>query len=278
VAERGGYETATQTASAQAAPRRRSWRSPSPDVAPGADWDTFNAQRASFYKDRSVLDDARFLTLFPTDRLDLNTQPRQTAGYPAFQRAFLQGLATSLGISYEQLSMDWSSTNYSSARAALNEVWRGVQRLRAILVWGFALPIFAAVLEDALDNDLIEIPKGCADFYEQPAAWLRAQWIGPGRGFIDPVKEAPELRRPVPPVAGAPELSEHLVRELIDDSFDMNDLGYMERNALKQVEWETNLRVASNGSRVSGAPSKRRKGSGWFAQSSCPGPGAKRKK
>ncbi|GFE78404.1 hypothetical protein GCM10011487_04040 [Steroidobacter agaridevorans] len=38
----------------------------------------------------------------------------------------------------------------------------------------------------------------------------------------------------------------------IDDSFDLNDLGYMERNALKQVEWETNLRVASDGGRVSG--------------------------
>ncbi|MFC4310277.1 DUF5916 domain-containing protein [Steroidobacter flavus] len=38
----------------------------------------------------------------------------------------------------------------------------------------------------------------------------------------------------------------------IDDTFDMNDLGYMERNALKQVEWETNYRVASDGGRVSG--------------------------
>jgi len=38
----------------------------------------------------------------------------------------------------------------------------------------------------------------------------------------------------------------------IDDRFDMNDLGYMERNALKQVEWETNHRVASSGGRVTG--------------------------
>jgi hypothetical protein len=38
----------------------------------------------------------------------------------------------------------------------------------------------------------------------------------------------------------------------IDDTFDMNDLGYMERNALKQVEWETNHRVASSSGRVSG--------------------------
>lgn len=39
----------------------------------------------------------------------------------------------------------------------------------------------------------------------------------------------------------------------IDDTFDMNDLGYMERNALEQVEWETSHRVASSGGgRVSG--------------------------
>ncbi|KQT50328.1 hypothetical protein ASG47_19690 [Devosia sp. Leaf420] len=160
------------------------------DPTPGNDWNAFNQQRADFYGNRNVLDEARFLTLFPTDRLDLNTQPRQTAGYPAFQRAFLQAFAAAIGISYEQLSMDWSQTNYSSARAALNEVWRGVARLRQVLIWGAATPIFAAVLEDALDADMIEIPKGCADFYDAPAAWLRCEWIGPGRGFIDPVKEA----------------------------------------------------------------------------------------
>jgi hypothetical protein len=39
----------------------------------------------------------------------------------------------------------------------------------------------------------------------------------------------------------------------IDDRFDMNDLGYMERNSLRQVEWETNRRIASGaGQRISG--------------------------
>lgn len=160
------------------------------DPTPGADWSNFNTQRAGFYKNQNVFDDARFLTLFPSDRLDLNTQPRQTAGYPAFQTAFLQALAATLGISYEQLSMDWSRTNYSSARAALNEVWRGVMRLRSILIWGFAQPTFAAWLEDALDAGEIDVPRGAADFYDAPAAWLRSAWIGPGRGLIDPVKEA----------------------------------------------------------------------------------------
>ena len=156
-----------------------------------ADWDLFNAQRADFYQQSArVMDENRFITLFPTDRLDLNTQPRQTAGYPAFQTAFLQAFAAALGVSYEQLSMDWSQVNYSSARAALNEVWRGVARLRAILTWSAANLIYYAFLEEALDSGRIAVPQGARDFYEAPAAWLRGEWIGPARGYIDPVKEA----------------------------------------------------------------------------------------
>jgi len=146
--------------------------------------------RAGFYGARRVMDDAKILTMFPTDRLDLNTQPRQVTGFPAFQTAFLQSFAASIGISYEQLSMDWSRTNYSSARAALNEVWRSIQRLKAILIWGYAQPIYTAWLEDAFDTGEIEVPAGAPDFYDAPAAYVRADWIGPPRGYVDPVKEA----------------------------------------------------------------------------------------
>lgn len=160
------------------------------DDKSGVDWGAFNEERAAFYGDRKVLGDARLLTLFPTDKLELNSQPRQTAGYPAFQTSFLQSFAALLGISYEQLSMDWSKTNYSSARAALNEVWRGVMRLRAILTWGAAMPIYLAWLEEAIDIGEVVLPAGAPDFYDAPAAYCRAQWIGSSRGYIDPVKEA----------------------------------------------------------------------------------------
>lgn len=154
------------------------------------DWGEFNQQRADFYSNRTVLDGERFLTLFPSDRMDLNTTPRQTSGFANFQTAFLQAFAASIGISYEQLSMDWSKTNYSSARAALNEVWRSIQRLRGVLVSTFAMPAYTAWFEDALDSGELETPDGAPDFYEAPAAYLRSEWIGPGRGWVDPVKEA----------------------------------------------------------------------------------------
>ncbi|SHN18305.1 phage portal protein [Roseibium suaedae] len=156
----------------------------------GTDWKGFNQSRSEFYQGGNSMDQARFLTLFPTDRLDLNSQPRQTSGFASFQQSFLRSLAASLGVSYEQLSMDWSQTNYSSARAALNEVWRGIHRLRGLLVSGIANLWFAAWLEEALDRGKVDVPAGAKSFYEAPAGYLRGDWIGPARGYIDPVKEA----------------------------------------------------------------------------------------
>lgn len=124
------------------------------------------------------------------DSIEMNNSPRQTTAFPDFQAAFLQSIAAALGISYEQLSMDWSKVNYSSARAALNEVWRHTQMLFAAFVDQVVLPIHYAQLEEAFDRGYIKPPAGAPDFWDRPGAYLRARWIGPGRGYVDPVKEA----------------------------------------------------------------------------------------
>lgn len=120
----------------------------------------------------------------------MNGTPRQTTAFPAFQTAFLQSIASALGLSYEQLAMDWSRTNYSSARAALNEVWRSVKRLQAVFRDQFVTQIYTAFLEEAFDRGYVVAPAGAPSFWDAPEAWTAARWIGPGRGWIDPVKEA----------------------------------------------------------------------------------------
>jgi lambda family phage portal protein len=124
------------------------------------------------------------------DSIEINDSPRQTTAFVDFQAAFLQSIAAALGISYEQLSMDWSKVNYSSARAALNEVWRHTQMLFAAFVDQVVLPVHYAQLEEAFDRGYIKPPPGAPDFWDMPGAYLRARWIGPGRGYVDPVKEA----------------------------------------------------------------------------------------
>ena len=51
-------------------------------------------------------------------------------------------------------------------------------------------PIYAAWLEEAINRGIITLPQGAADFAEAKAAYCSAKWIGPGRGWVDPHKEA----------------------------------------------------------------------------------------
>lgn len=103
----------------------------------------------------------------------------------------LRHIAAQLGTTAEQLTQNWSKMNYSSARSALLEASKTVMRRRGDFAAGTATPVYAAWLEEALDNGDLPLPNGVVpDFVEARAAYARCRWIGPGRGWIDPVKEA----------------------------------------------------------------------------------------
>ncbi len=160
-------------------------------MSPVAVSETRAQQRERLYREeRPTIGGVRIPVLPIGDEIKINSSPRQTTAFPAFQTAFLQSIAAALGISYEQLSMDWSKTNYSSARAALNEVWRAIQRMLNVFVEQYVTPIYYCFLEEAIDRGYVAIPGGLDAFHEKPAAWTSARWIGPGRGFVDPETEA----------------------------------------------------------------------------------------
>ncbi len=152
---------------------------------------TFADKRLDFLQKNPVhLNGVRIPVLPVGDEIKINAAPRQNMAYASFQTAFLQSIAAARGVSYEQMSMDWSKVNYSSARAALNEVWRSVQRKLAVFTDQAVLPIYYGVIEEAFDRGYIVAPKGAPDFWTAPGAYLSARWIGPARGYVDPVKEA----------------------------------------------------------------------------------------
>lgn len=153
----------------------------------------YQEERARFHKSRNVmLGGVRIPTLFPGEKLSFQSAARPHTAFGEFEGSVLRSIASGIGISYEQLSQDWSKTNYSSARAALLEVWRTLLRRRAAFARSFCTPIYAAWLEEALDRGVIRLPAGAPDFWSPRAhaAYLRCRWIGPGRGWVDPVKEA----------------------------------------------------------------------------------------
>ncbi len=154
--------------------------------------DNYQAGRKAFHDERqtSLAKGTRIPTLFPGEDIKTVSASRPSNQFGAFERACLRNIASAVGLSYEQLSQDWSSTNYSSARAALLEVWRHLSRKRDRFAAQFATPIFALWFEEAVSRGDLILPDDAPDFYTAKAAWLKCKWIGGGRGWVDPVKEA----------------------------------------------------------------------------------------
>ncbi len=128
--------------------------------------------------------------LYPGDEVTLTQPGHPNSGFEAFFRAALRNVASTVGLTYEQLTMDWSQVNYSSARAALMEVWRGLTARKDMFAAQFMNRIWRAWLEEAIDRGRVRLPSKAPSFEAMPEAWCRVDWIGPARGWVDPEKEA----------------------------------------------------------------------------------------
>ena len=112
--------------------------------------------------------------------------------FDAFYERILRAAAASTGQPYEMVAKDFSKTNYSSARAALLEVWKLHTLYQDWMIRSYLRPNWMMVMEEAWLRGLLAIPKGAPSFWTSPAvmrAWARGIWTRPPRGQVDPVKE-----------------------------------------------------------------------------------------
>lgn len=128
----------------------------------------------------------RIIPLAMGEKLSGFTPARPSENYDPFVTSVFRHIATGLNIPYELLMKDFSRTNYSSARAALIEAWRYFKGRRQWMATEWARPVYDLWLEEAIGQGLVDAPG----FYEHRSAWTRCRWIGAGRGWVDPVKEA----------------------------------------------------------------------------------------
>jgi lambda family phage portal protein len=135
---------------------------------------------------RVQLEGGTFIPLYPGDKMVPFSPDRPAPQFAAFSEFVLRQIGLSMGLPYEQVMKDYSKTNYSSARAALLESWRYFTTRRSWLNTYWAQPVYELWFEEAVNAGLIEAP----DYYDKRTLYTRAKWIGPGRGWIDPVKEA----------------------------------------------------------------------------------------
>lgn len=140
-----------------------------------------------------TLGGARVAHLLPGEKLNLQRPGNSAMGFEQFEAAILRYISAGLNVSYEQLSRDYSKTNYSSARASMMESWRYFMGRRKHIAGRYASMIFRLWFEEALSRRIITLPrKANRGFYEAPHAWTNANWIGSGRIAIDGLKEVKE--------------------------------------------------------------------------------------
>nr|WP_298685240.1 phage portal protein [uncultured Dongia sp.] len=155
-----------------------------------ANLNDYQTARSGFHENKAItLGGIRVPALFPGEKLGFQTVTRPNSSFDAFQATVLRNIAAGTGTSYEQLSKDWSKTNYSSARASLLDMWKTMTYRRDDFAQGFSTPVYLGFLEEAIDKGIVRLPPNAPDFYEARAAYAKCRWIGPGRGWVDPVKE-----------------------------------------------------------------------------------------
>lgn len=158
---------------------------------PAAPYQEMRLNHRGIYGDVD-LNGVRLPTLAPGEKIDTVGSPAGAGeNYEQFQSAFLRSFATVTGQSTEEISNDFSKLNYSSFRGAMLQSWKTLIRRRRDYGSGFCAPIYDAWIEEFCDQNPDLMPAGHThdDFIQHRAAFGRAKWIGPGRGWVDPVKE-----------------------------------------------------------------------------------------
>ncbi|MBX6382089.1 MAG: phage portal protein [Microbispora sp.] len=155
----------------------------------------YQQMRAEFHQDRRLMaGNVRLATLFPGEKISTISASRPVSAFDAFEGAVLRNFAAAIGVSYETVAGDYRGSTYSSARQALLIEWRTVTRRRLDFAAGFCSIIADAQHEEAFELGELPLPRNAPDYAEARAEYNRCEWIGPGRGWVDPKAEVEGAR------------------------------------------------------------------------------------
>ncbi|SFI08246.1 phage portal protein [Albimonas pacifica] len=124
--------------------------------------------------------------LRPGQDIKFPTPPAGSGTAGEFLKAQLRGIAAGLGVTYEGLTADLSSVNYSSIRAGLIDFRRRMEAVQdQILIPQLLRPIWRRWLT----LEVLEGREPAPGFEADPRPWLAAAFIRPGWPWVDPEKE-----------------------------------------------------------------------------------------
>lgn len=149
---------------------------------------------ATYYAAAPVrLGGAKVPHLMPGDSLNLQSAQNTDNGYSVFEQSLLRYIAAGLGVSYEQLSRNYSQMSYSTARASASRSWAYFMGRRKFIASRQASMMFLCWLEEAIVRRVVTLPSRARySFQEARTSWANCDWIGSGRMAIDGLKEVQE--------------------------------------------------------------------------------------
>lgn len=124
------------------------------------------------------------------ERTEFASPTRPNTAFNAFAEAFLSHVAVALELPYELLVKRFTAS-YSASRAALEMAHATFIKRRAWFAKRFCQPAYEMVIAEAVLKGRLTAPG----FFD-PArpeirqAYCQADWIGPARAYLDPLKEA----------------------------------------------------------------------------------------
>lgn len=128
---------------------------------------------------------ASFVQLVPGESMTFSDVP-DAGNVEEFATAMLRMIAAGIGITFEQLSGDYSKVNYSSARAAMLEFRRFVQSIQQnILIPQLARPAWRRFIQ----HEILMGRISAASYQADPSAF-GVRWLPPHWASVDPVKDA----------------------------------------------------------------------------------------
>ena len=144
-----------------------------------------------------AIDGVKVPHLFPGTKLHMQPAGGSDAMGSGFEASLLRYLSAALGVSYEQLSRDYTQTNYSSFRAAAVETGKGMAAKKRRGADALANQIYRLWLEEAINSgEITSMPRKAPSIYDSNGmlgqnfdAYTHCEWIGASKGQVDELKE-----------------------------------------------------------------------------------------
>ena len=143
---------------------------------------------ADLTKRKINLTGGQVIHLFKGEDIKVMGAPNTIQSSASYAKGHARSISTGMGVSYEYGTGDLEGINFSGAQMSLGIYEHSANIDRQLYIYGFALLIFRAWLDEAIDRGTVKTLGGKA-YWPNKEHYARAGFSGVRRVHLDPVKK-----------------------------------------------------------------------------------------